>query len=196
MSKLNSAKPAIVVLGFLCLPLTALAADVSGQAVNTGKGPLRDAVIYLEGGPRANPEKSAVIDQRNKTFIPHVTVVTRGTTIQFPNNDTVFHNVFAYFHAKKFDLGMYPRGAVRSVNFDKTGLVAVLCNVHSEMSAYIMVVDTPYHAVTDKKGHFQIRGVAPGQYTLHAWHENGATLMQQVKVTEEDMTLTVALSRK
>ena len=95
-------------------------------------------------------------------FLPHVSVVTAGTLVHFPNDDTVFHNVFAYFQAKKFDLGMYPRGATKSVTFDKPGLVVLLCNVHSDMSAYIMVVDTPYYAVTDKRGQYRHRGRATG----------------------------------
>jgi plastocyanin len=150
----------------------------------------------LEGEKKAAPMAKAVVDQRDKMFQPHVSVVTRGTTVQFPNNDTVFHNVFAYFNAKKFDLGMYPRGATKRVTFDKPGLVALLCNVHSEMSAYIVVVDTPYYAITDKQGHFRIQNVAPGSYTLHAWHESGATLTQTVTVKAEDSALKLTLARK
>src|SRR5690349_4295222 len=101
--------------------------EVTGQITLSDKGVAHEAVITLEGDQKSKPMPKAVVDQRNKTFIPHVSVVTCGTTIQFPNNDTVFHNVFAYYHAKKFDLGMYPRGAVKTVNFDKPGLVALLC---------------------------------------------------------------------
>ena len=196
MHKSNRSTVIITIALFLCAACGVRAAEVTGQTTATGKGVLRDTVIYLEGSVKAMPETGAVVDQRNKTFIPHVSVVTRGTAVKFPNNDTVFHNVFAYFNAKKFDLGMYPHGASKTVSFDKTGLVAVLCNVHSDMSAYIMVVDTPYHAVTDKKGQFHIHGVAPGQYTLHAWHESGAVATQQVTVTGADSSLTVTLARK
>jgi plastocyanin len=122
-----------------------------------GNGGAREAVIYLEGGQKAVPLPHAMVDQRNKTFVPHVSVVTVGTTVRFPNDDTVFHNVFAYFQAKRFDLGIYPRGASKSETFDKPGLVALLCNIHSNMSAYIVVVDTPYYAVSDSSGRFLIR---------------------------------------
>lgn len=174
----------------------AQAADVSGQAFLAGKRTAREAVVYLQGEKKAAPMAKAVVDQREKTFIPHVSVVTCGTTVQFPNNDTVFHNVFAYFEATKFDLGMYPRGATKKVTFKKPGLVALLCNVHSEMSAYILVVDTPYFAVTDREGRFHLRNVPPGTYTLHAWHESGATLTQTVIVKAQEAALTLDLTRK
>src|SRR5438046_2299254 len=119
----------------LCAGLAANATDISGQAYLPGNREAREAVVYLEGGAKAAPMPKAGADQGNKRFIPHVSVVTVGTRVQFPNNDTVFHNVFAYFHAKKFDLGMYPQGATKTQTFDRPGLVAVLCNVHSDMSA-------------------------------------------------------------
>src|SRR3569833_3568471 len=118
------------------------AAAVAGQVLLPDGKPAREAVVYLEGDSLTSnngatgyavPLKSAMVDQRNKTFIPHVSVITTGTKVRFPNDDTVFHNVFAYYQAKKFDLGMYPRGASKTVTFDKPGLVALLCNVHSQM---------------------------------------------------------------
>jgi len=174
----------------------ALAGDVAGRAIFAGKRPANEAVVYLEGGRKAAPMAKVVVDQRNKTFLPHVSVVTVGTTVVFPNHDTVFHNVFAYYNAKKFDLGMYPRGASKSVTFDKTGLVALLCNVHSEMSAYIMVVDTPYFAVTDRDGRFRLSNVPSGTYTLHVWHESGAMCTQTVTVTGGDCNVDLTLTRR
>ena len=187
-----------------CLTLSALssvfavathAAGVTGQ-VTLPSGTARGAVVYLEGGALSSPLAHAVVDQRNKMFLPHISVVTRGTTVRFPNDDTLFHNVFAYFQAKKFDLGMYPRGATKSVTFDKTGLVVLLCNVHSDMSAYIMVVDTPYYAVADSAGRFHLPNVPPGTYTLHAWHESGAQLTRTVTVETQTAPLELALARK
>ncbi len=140
--------------------------------------------------------RQAVVDQRHKTFVPHVSVVTVGTTVQFPNNDDIFHNVFAYFEAKKFDLGMYPRGATKTVRFDTKGVVALLCNKHSEMSAYILVVDTPYSTVSDKDGKFMLKNVPPGEYTLKAWHESGSAASQVVKVTARETRVNVSIARK
>ncbi len=171
------------------------AAGVTGR-VTLARGTAGEAVVYLEGSAPARPLTHAIVDQRDKMFEPHVLVVTRGTTVRFPNNDTVFHNVFAYFQAKKFDLGMYPRGATKSITFDKTGLVVLLCNVHSDMSAYIMVVDTPYYAVTDGQGRFRLPNVPPGAYTLHAWHESGAMLTQTVTIGGQTAPLTLTLARK
>jgi hypothetical protein len=122
-------------------------------------------------------------------------VITPGTTVQFPNNDTVFHNVFAYFEAKRFDLGMYPRGATRSVTFEKPGVVSVLCNVHPQMSAFIVIVDTPYYAAADRDGSFRIKGVPPGTYTLRAWHESGARLERTVTVGADAAPLSLTLER-
>jgi plastocyanin len=171
------------------------AANVTGQ-VTLPSGTARGAVVYLEGGASSSPLAHAVVDQRDKMFVPHISVVTRGTTVRFPNDDTLFHNVFAYFQAKKFDLGMYPRGAMKSVTFDKTGLVVLLCNVHSDMSAYIMVVDTPYYAVADSSGWFHLPSVPPGTYTLHAWHESGAQLTRSITVGMQNAPLALALARK
>ena len=171
-------------------------AGVVAGTVRTGQIQARSAVVYLTGGAHAAPLANAVVDQRDKMFMPHVTVVTRGTTVHFPNSDTVFHNVFAYFQAKKFDLGMYARGRSKQVTFDKTGLVILLCNVHTYMSAYIMVVDTPYYAVTDGAGRFRLPDVPPGTYTLHGWHESGAELTQTITVGPQPQTLALTLARK
>jgi plastocyanin len=171
------------------------ATGVAGQ-ITLPSGTARGAVVYLEGGASSTPLAHAVVDQRDKMFLPHISVVTRGTTVRFPNDDTLFHNVFAYFQAKKFDLGMYPRGATKSVTFDKTGLVVLLCNVHSDMSAYIMVVDTPYYAVADGAGRFNLPNVPPGTYTLHAWHESGAQLTRPLTVGAQSAPLALALARK
>lgn len=153
-----------------------------GVSLTSGKG-AANAVVWLDGDVRSTPMKKAVVDQRNRSFIPHVSVVTVGTQIQFPNNDTVFHNVFAAFDAKKFDLGLYPRGKTKIQSFNKPGLVALMCSIHSEMSAFVMVVDTPYYTVSDSKGKFKITGVRPGAYMLRTWHETGQVAEQSVEVS-------------
>jgi len=188
----------LITLFCLCVGIFAAgppanADGVTGKATLT-RGAAREAVVYLEGGPPASPLAHAMVDQREKMFEPHV--VTRGTTVRFPNDDTIFHNVFAYFKAKKFDLGMYARGATKSITFDKTGLVVLLCNVHSDMSAYIMVVDTPFYAVTDAQGRFRMPNVPPGAYTLHAWHESGAEQTRAVTVGAHTAPLALTLTRK
>lgn len=187
----------VMTMGLLfCLARSAYSAEVSGQTMLAARGAASGAVVSLEGSMKSTPMTHVIVDQRDKTFTPHVSVVTVGSTMQFPNNDTVFHNVFACFKAKKFDLGMYPHGASKTVTFDKPGIVSLLCNIHSDMSAYVVVVDTPYFAVTDRQGRFQLHSVPPGNYTLHAWHESGAVLTQNITVLERNQPLALSLSRK
>jgi plastocyanin len=189
--------------GLVCLAVPALlaisgaasAAGVSGEVTLAGHGAARDAVVTIEGGKAAAPLPKAVMDQRQKTFLPHVLVITKGTKVDFPNNDTVFHNVFAYFKARKFDQGMYPSGTSKSITFDKAGVVQLLCNVHSDMSAYIIVVDTPYFTKTDKSGHFQVAGVPPGTYTVRVWHESGASVSQPLTVEAAGATVNLAIKK-
>lgn len=172
------------------------ASDFQGQVALPNKRAAANAIITLEGAKKAAPLPKVIIDQREKMFSPHISVITVGTTVEFPNNDTVFHNVFAYFNAKKFDLGMYPRGATKRVTFDKTGLVALLCNVHSEMSAYIMVVDTPYYAIADRQGRFHLGNVPAGNYTLRVWHESGSDYAKPIEIKEGEVPLSLMLTRK
>jgi plastocyanin len=181
----------------LLLLLPALApADVSGhvELVNGRAGAL--AAVWLEGEARAKPLAKAMIDQRDREFIPHVLIVTVGTKVDFPNNDTVLHNVFADYNAKVFDLGAYPRGVSKPKIFDKKGLVVLQCNMHSEMGAFIIVVDTPFYKVADSKGNFVIKDVPAGKYTLHAWHESNQVLEQELEVTGDVKDLNLTLKRR
>ncbi|MEA2553906.1 MAG: hypothetical protein QOJ65_2082 [Fimbriimonadaceae bacterium] len=180
----------------LAVMSSAFAGDVTGHVVMSGGRDAAQAVVYLEGAVRSKPMAKQMIDQRNREFIPRISVVTIGTTVDFPNNDTVFHNVFAEYQAKRFDLGMYPRGAKKRQIFEKPGLVAMMCSVHSEMSAYMMVVDTPYFAVADRTGRFTIKGVAPGTYTLRVWHESGQIESRPLVVNDQVVSLEVRTNRK
>ena len=155
------------------LLLAALATDVSGIVTLNGK-PVRDAVVWLESASGSKPGNAEIV-QKDKQFLPHILVVTSGSRVTFPNRDDLFHNVFAEYRAKKFDLGMYPKGQTRDVVFDKTGVVSILCNVHSNMSAYVVVVDTPHFAKTDAKGAFTIKSLGGTSAKFEAWHETGAT---------------------
>ncbi len=156
--------------------------DVRGRVVLSQGRAAANAVIYLEGEERPESSGRAKVDQRDRTFIPHVSVINVGTKVEFPNHDSIFHNVFADYDAKRFDLGMYPKGASKSVTFPKAGLVVLMCSIHPEMSAYIMVVDTPYHAVTDHSGSFSIPNVKPGRYVVKVWHESGQTDSETIQV--------------
>lgn len=119
------------------------------------------------------PEAHAILGQKGLSFIPHILPVLVGTTIDFPNGDPFGHNVFSISPAKQFNLGLYPKGRVPTVLFDKPGIVAVLCNVHPEMSAYIIVLKTPFFAVAGRDGHFIIRNVPSGSRLVRCWSEDG-----------------------
>jgi plastocyanin len=150
--------------------------DIQGTAILNDK-PVADAVVWVEapGMPRASRSK-AVLDQRNLNFYPRVLVVQVGTTVEFPNHDRVFHDVFSFRDGKQFELGLYPVGAVKQVPFDRPGLSRVFCNIHPGMAAYIMVVDSPYFAVTDRGGRFTLSRMPAGTFTYHAWRPGGAIL--------------------
>lgn len=148
----------------------------------------RRSVVYLETAPRAafdvKEDPRARIDQRNETFVPHVLAIVAGTTVDFPNNDVTYHNVFSLSRAATFDLGRYPVGRSRSVRFDTPGIVRVFCEIHSHMSAFILVFSHRYFAVTDEDGRYRLDNVPPGTYTLVAWNESAPQESRRVVVPE------------
>ena len=119
----------------------------------------------------ASGQKKFQLVQHNKTFLPHVLVVPVGTVVDFPNHDPFFHNVFSLFDGKRFDLGLYEAGASNSVRFDRLGVSFLFCNIHPEMSAVVVAVDTPYYGLSDRKGNLTIQNVPDGKYELHVWYE-------------------------
>ncbi len=145
-----------------------------------------DVVVFIEevgGNDYPVPEEHGIIGQFDRTFVPHVLAVQRGTIIDFPNSDIVKHNVFSpQDGCKQFNLGTYDVGVLKQVTFDISCNVPILCNVHAEMSAFVAVFDHPYFAVTLKDGNFNIDNVPPGNYTLKTWHERFEPVSQAVKV--------------
>lgn len=144
------------------------------------------AVIWLSG-PAAEPRPpvQAEIGTSEKEFSPHVLVVPVGSTVAFPNHDPFNHNVFSLSEENPFDLGLYGRGEVRSVRFGRPGLVRVYCNVHAQMSALVMVRDTPWYTQPASDGSFSLGPVPPGSYTLRAWHERAPELARPLEVPAE-----------
>jgi plastocyanin len=136
---------------------------------------LRRAVVYLETAPAAALESRepgrARLDQRNETFLPHVLAIDAGTVVDFPNNDKTYHNVFSLSKTRKFDLGRYAAGKSKWVQFDRPGIVRVFCDIHSHMSAFILVFSHPYYAKAEADGRYRIDNIPPGVYTVAAWHE-------------------------
>ncbi len=126
------------------------------------------------------------IRQINETFLPHVLPIKTGTSVEFPNGDPFFHNVFSLSSTKSFDLGRYPQGQIRWVRFDKPGIVKVFCHIHSHMSAVILVFDHPYFTVPNNKGEFVLGPIPQGSYTLVGWHERLKPVRQHVSVGDHE----------
>jgi len=145
-----------------------------------------NVVIYLQSTPAiaAVPASGAApqIKQLGETFVPHVLPIVQGTTVDFPNHDPIFHNVFSLSGTKPFDLGRYPKGESRSVTFDQTGIVPVFCHLHSNMSAIVLVLDNTFFTTPDAAGRYRIEGIPAGTYTIVGWHERSAPVEQQVEV--------------
>ena len=146
------------------------------------------SVVYLETAPRSafGTEESghAVMDQRNETFVPHVLAITTGTTVDFPNSDKFYHNVFSLSKTRRFDLGRYATGDSKHVTFDHPGIVRVFCEIHSHMNAYILVFNHRYFAISDDEGRYHIENIPPGPYSVVAWHEGASADPRPVTVPD------------
>jgi len=173
--------------------LSGFAVPALPDATGTIKGVVKtpwvkryEALVYVdqvEGKTFPPPREKILMSQKNLVFKPHVLPVLKGTTVDFTNDDTVVHNVFAPpGAAKQFNLGTYGVGVSKTVTFDELGEVPLLCNVHAEMLAYILVLQNPYFALTDKAGNFEIKGVPPGTFKLKVWHEKLQSADQSVTV--------------
>lgn len=156
---------------------------IKGTITVAGK-PTSDVVVSVEGIPAetakaqitAAKSKKAIMDQREMKFLPRVLPVLVGTTVEFPNHDTVWHNVYSKGGAKDFDLGLYQPGQTRSVTFDKPGVDRILCNAHPNMEAFIVVKEHPFFSSADKGGNYRLDGVPLGKYRIQVWHpELGST---------------------
>lgn len=197
----------------LYIPGQAFAGKIKGTVRAKGLRSPANVLVYLTKAPPVAVDLTSakfIMDQRNLTFIPHVLPVLVGSTVHFPNNDKVNHNVFSLSRAKKFNLGSYKTGESKTVLFDKPGIVELRCDVHAEMAAYILVMKNPYWAVTDKKGHFAIpdltylerfgikgvKGIPPGRYFVKTWHEKLKTRKKAIEVPNNgEINLQLDLSR-
>lgn len=155
-------------------------------------------VVWLDqigGAPqRAARPSRLVMTQRGKRFIPHVLAVEVGSEVDFPNEDPFFHNVFSIFDGRRFDLGLYASGETRPVNFNRPGISYIFCNIHPQMSAIVLALETPYHAQSNSRGAFEIASVPEGRYRLKVWHERAtpehlSTLARNIQVGSSDLDL-------
>ena len=172
--------------------------DLRGVAVNpespdksAGAAPavfeLSRVVVYLEGPGLKPPAPSqGTLTQKNRRFEPEIVVVPVGSTVSFPNEDPIFHNVFSLSKVKPFDLGYYPAGETRSVKFDKPGIVQVYCHIHSDMSAAIVVLPTAFWTRPADSGQFSLTRVPPGDYDLVAWHRSAGFFRRHITLNSGD----------
>jgi len=158
---------------------------------------MHDFVVFIEGpvGPKPAPPDKPVqvittkrVTQRGAVFLPHVLPVVVGTTVEWPNNDDIFHNVFSTSEAKPFDLGLYKHPEVKRVTFDKPGRVDVFCSIHTSMNCIILVLENPHFAATDEKGRYTIADVPAGAYKLKAWHKQLPGQVRDITVEEKEET--------
>jgi plastocyanin len=125
-----------------------------------------------EGAPAPRAPQKYTLEQKDKQFIPHILVVRTGSSVDFPNLDPFYHNVFSLFNGKRFDLGLYEAHTTRAVRFDRDGVSYIFCNIHPEMGAVVISLSTPYFGVSTREGNVTINGVPAGSYRLNVWAEN------------------------
>lgn len=177
--------------------------QITNVRARSGKANNGDVVVWLtplngsrtdQAVPQPVKKKRAVLLQKNKTFAPHVLVIPVGSEVDFPNKDPFFHNVFSLFEGKRFDLGLYESGTSRVIRFERPGISYLFCNIHSEMSAVIIALETPYFATSNAAGEIRIPDVPAGRYLLHVWRDGAApetlkNLSRQVVIAADSASL-------
>ncbi|MHB1488724.1 MAG: plastocyanin/azurin family copper-binding protein [Acidimicrobiales bacterium] len=194
--------PAVVLLVLGTIVSSAWAGDVKGKVTASGLRSPENIAVYIDSIPGKTfppPAQHAVMDQHHLAFSPHVLVVLKGTTVDFMNEDPVGHNVYwpAINRNRKLahNMGTWPQGISKPFTFTELGDVPLLCNVHPEMSGYIIVVPTPYFALTDKEGNYTIKNVPPGQYTLKTWSEEAKPVTQALTVGAGAASINLTVKR-
>lgn len=205
LAQVPAQRPTGAIRGHVEIRRTVVESERRPGVTDLGTAPPHDAsdasraVVYLEqapaGGFEAREPLRTRIDQRNEAFVPHVVAVTVGTVVDFPNNDSTYHNVFSLSKAKRFDLGRYANGHSKAVRFDRPGIVRVFCEIHSHMSAFVLVFNHRYFDTTDPDGRYRLDSIPPGMYNVVAWHEGerrdvrSVTIPAQGGVVELDFTV-------
>src|SRR5215475_904308 len=189
--------------GFALVLVTAVAGnEIKGKVSVQGIKSAESIAVYVDVIPDKKFDASkdhVVVDQRKMAFIPHVIAVQQGTTVEFLNSDPVGHNVYwpSISSNKKLahNLGTWPKGEKKPFQFHDVGVASLLCNVHPEMSGYVVVTPTPYFAVTDKDGNFEIKNIPAGKYTLKTWSEDGKPTTQAVDVSGPTATVELTVKK-
>src|SRR5689334_273829 len=144
--------------------------------------PGASSVVWIPGLAPATADAPPAVAQREKKFAPHVLAVATGTDVSFPNLDPIFHNVFSLTPENKFDLGLYRKGATKTVRMRAPGLVRIYCNIHSDMAAFVMVLDRAAFTLTDADGSYRLPAIPAGQYNVYSWNERTGEQIQKVTI--------------
>lgn len=197
-----AARTAMAVSLTLALTGAMRANEIKGKVNVQGIKSAENIAVYVDAIPDKKfdaPKDPVVVDQRKMAFIPHVVAVQQGTTVEFLNSDPVGHNVYwpSISGNKKLahNLGTWPKGDKKPFQFNDVGVASLLCNVHPEMSGYIVVTPTPYFAVTDKDGNFEIKNIPAGKYTLKTWSEDGKPTTQAVDLSGATATVEITVKK-
>lgn len=204
-------KPLTTLLWALALLWIAAAEAADGSGTGVVKGvvtlaskPTADAVVSIEGISKAQiksqmahtkPQKR-VIDQRDLKFIPTVIAIMAGETVDFPNNDKTWHNVYSKGGANDFDLGLYAAGKTRSRKFDKPGVDRILCNAHPNMEAFVVVKDHPFFATTDRRGNYEIKNVPLGKVSVEIWHPGFGVRTDTIEIVRNGQVFALNIDLK
>lgn len=198
----TSGKAAIAAGIVLSLATAGRANEIKGKVSVQGLKSAENIAVYVDAIPDKKfdaPKEPVVVDQRKMAFIPHLVAVQQGTTVEFLNSDPVGHNVYwpSISGNKKLahNLGTWPKGEKKPFQFNDVGVASLLCNVHPEMSGYVVVTPTPYFAVTDKDGNFEIKNIPAGKYTLKTWSEDGKPMTQAVDVSGASATVELTVKK-
>jgi plastocyanin len=199
MKTIRRTAPLAVLFGALLVAGLAQAGEVNGKVSAPGLKSVENIAVYIDAIPGKKfdyPVHHVTVDQRNQTFIPHTVIVLRGSIVDFKNSDHVAHNVYWPSingnKALRHSMTIVSPGHTKSFQFDNVGTAQLFCNLHVEMAGYIVVVPTPYFALTAYDGSFTIKDVPPGAYTLKTWSEDGKPTTQTVTLT--DATTSVQLT--
>ena len=197
-----AAKTVMSGLAVFLVAIPGFAGDIKGKVSVQGLKSAANIAVYVDAVPEKKfeaPSQHVVVDQKKMEFIPRVVVVLQGTTVDFTNSDPVGHNVYwpSISGNKKLthNLGTWPKGEKKSFQFNDLGVASLLCNVHPEMSGYVVVVATPYFAVTDNDGNYEIKNVPAGKYTLKTWSEDGKPTTQSVDVSGSGATADLTVKK-
>jgi plastocyanin len=197
-----AAKTGVAAILILMLAGAGRANEIKGKVGVQGIKSAENIAVYVDAIPDKKfdaPKEPVVVDQRKMAFIPHVIAVQQGTTVEFLNSDSVGHNVYwpSISGNKKLahNLGTWPKGEKKPFQFKDVGVASLLCNVHPEMSGYVVVTPTPYFAVTDKDGNFEIKNIPAGKYTLKTWSEDGKPTTQAVDVSAATATVELTVKK-